>query len=62
MWWKRGWILNSLNYQIEKNLRESIYNNESYKDNQWSLIERQILHWSESPKKYILLCRYAVNS
>lgn len=55
MWWCRGWLLNTLNYQIEKNLRESIYKNEAYRENRWNIIERQVLQWSASPLKYVFL-------
>ena len=55
MWWRRGWFLNSLNYQIEKDLRESIYKNEAFGEHCWNLIERQVLKWSASPVEYTLL-------
>lgn len=59
MWWRRGWLLNTLNYQIEKNLRESIYQNEAFRENRWNVIERQVLKWSASPIKYVLLLGFA---
>lgn len=51
MLWKRGWILDSLNYRTEKDLRETIYVNDSFKQNRWTLPER-IITWSS---KHIVL-------
>lgn len=53
MLWRIGWILNTLGYQIEKSLKESIYNSESYKVHRWNLLESQIIKWSRSPLLYI---------
>jgi len=53
--WRIGWLLNSLNYLIHKNLRESIFQNDAYKENRWSLIEQQILPWSERYIRYTFL-------
>lgn len=55
MWWRKGWLLNSLNYQVEKNLRESLYANTTFKENSWSWWEHQVLQWSARPVRYLLL-------
>lgn len=55
MFWKRGWFLDSLNFRIEKNLRESIYQNEVYREKRWNIVERQVLPWSSRPIKYVFL-------
>jgi len=55
MWWKRGFLLNTLNYNIEKNLKESIYCNQSFLGNKWNLFERQVIKWAGSPGQYVIL-------
>jgi hypothetical protein len=55
MFWRRGWFVDSLNYRIEKEFRESIYQNEVYREKRWNLIERQVLPWSSRPFKYAFL-------
>lgn len=55
MLWRTGWLLNTLNYNIEKNLKESIYKNESYIENKWGLLERQVVKWATSPGWYAIL-------
>ena len=52
MWWRRGWFLKTLNYLIEKDLRETFYQNQTYLDNKWNLKERQVLQWGLHPKGY----------
>lgn len=54
MLWRLGWVLNTLAYQIEKNLKESIFNSEAYKANRWNLLESQIIQWSRNPILYII--------
>jgi hypothetical protein len=55
MRWQLGWVLNTLNYQIEKKLKETIYASESYKVYRWNLLESQIIQWSRNPILYIIL-------
>lgn len=50
--WKLGRIFTTLRYLIEKDLRETIYENTAYKDNRWGLIELQVLTWSKNPLTY----------
>ena len=45
MFWKRGWILNTLKYRVERELRETIYENECFKKYEWSTIEK-FINWS----------------
>lgn len=54
--WKRGWILNSLKFQIEKQLRESIYDNITYKKIRWNHIEKRFLNYSKHPFRSICGC------
>lgn len=53
MLWRLGWVLNTLAYQVEKRLKETIYNSEAYKVNRWNLLESQIIQWSRNPLLYI---------
>ena len=44
-----GWLSDSLEYQIEKALRESIYANETYQDLSWTFFERLVVRCSSAP-------------
>ncbi len=52
--WKLGWLLNTLKYQIEKDLQETVYQSAVYQDNRWGPIERQVLTWSKHPFIYVM--------
>lgn len=52
MIWRLGWFLNTLRFQIEKQLDESIFRNESYGNHKWNLLEYQVTRWSGSPIRY----------
>ncbi len=54
MFWRRGWLLNTLNYQVEKQLRESIFSSEAYIENRWNIIEKQLIVWSKKPIHYVI--------
>lgn len=43
MFWRRGWLVNSLKYYAEKDLRETLYQNQSFLKNRPSYIERLII-------------------
>lgn len=45
MYWMFERLVNSLHYQVEKAIDETLYENETYKSNRWSLIERLVV-WS----------------
>lgn len=60
MLWRLGWVLNTLSFQIEKSLRETIYSSEAYKINRWNLLESQIIQWSRNPLLYIFLILIAL--
>lgn len=45
MLWKSGRILNSLKYRVEKDIRETLFKNDVFLRNRWSLVERLIV-WS----------------
>jgi hypothetical protein len=43
MLWKSGWIPNSLKYRVEKDIRETIFKNDVFLRNRWSLAERLVV-------------------
>ena len=57
--WKLGWILNTLKYQVEKDLQETVYQSAAYQDNRWNPIEQQILTWSKRPFIYAVRLGFA---
>lgn len=54
MLWRLGWILNTLTYQVDKNLKETIYDSETYKAYKWNILESHIIQWSRNPILYII--------
>ncbi|MEI6895290.1 MAG: hypothetical protein V5789_11855 [Colwellia sp.] len=48
MLWKRGWILDSLNYRVEKELQDTLYKNETFLRFRWSWLERLIIWGSKN--------------
>lgn len=47
MFWKSGWILNSLKYRVEKDIRETLFKNDVFLRNRWSLAERLVVFGSK---------------
>ncbi len=54
MFWKFGWILDSLNYRTERELRKTIFLNENFKKQRWSWLENTII-WGS---KHLLLTNF----
>lgn len=55
---KFGSFLNKfrpLSYHVNNELKETLFNNEAYKDNRSSFLEKSIVSWSNSYIKYLLL-------
>lgn len=50
-----GKIFNTLQYNVDKNIKESLYENKSFLDSRWSFVERNILTWSKSYIYYACL-------
>lgn len=50
-----GKLLNSLQYHIDKNINETIYQNKAFLCSKWSFFEYNILRWSQRHNYYILL-------
>ncbi|WP_421205612.1 hypothetical protein [Aeromonas enteropelogenes] len=45
----------TLSSRVNKDIRESLYENEIFLSNRWDFIEKSIVRWSTYYKKYILL-------
>jgi hypothetical protein len=50
-----GKTLNSLKYQVDKNIKETLYQNEAFLSSKWNIIEHNIVRWSRYPFRYVLL-------
>lgn len=55
MFWRIGWLLNSLKYQVEKQLYDWRKNNDVLRISRWNLFERLILSSSKRPIKTALI-------
>lgn len=45
----------TLRKRVERELKETLYKNKTYQKTKWSLLEKNIIHWSTNYKKYTLL-------
>lgn len=43
MLWKSGWLVNSLKYRVEKDIRDTLFKNDVFLRNRWSLSERLVV-------------------
>ncbi|TQV71409.1 hypothetical protein FLL45_19835 [Aliikangiella marina] len=48
-------IFNSLQYHVDKNINETLYQNEAFQSSKWNLMEHNILRWSQRHTYYIFL-------
>lgn len=48
-------LLNSLQYHIDKNINDTLYQNKEFLHTKWSFFEYNILRWSQRHNYYILL-------
>ncbi|MDO6557630.1 hypothetical protein [Paraglaciecola chathamensis] len=55
MFYWLGKAFNTLQYNVEKNVRETLYKNRTFQQNKWGLIERQVVLWSHHYLYYISL-------
>ncbi len=46
MLWKSGWLVNSLKYRVEKDVRDTLFKNDVFLRNRWSLPERGETNWT----------------
>jgi hypothetical protein len=47
MFWKLGWILDSLQYRVNKDLKETVFQNETFLEYQWGFVRRLIVATSK---------------
>jgi hypothetical protein len=50
-----GRVLKTLSYQVDKEIKESLYANDIFLSHRWSFFEKSIVHWSIHYKKYTVL-------
>ncbi|MEL0630096.1 hypothetical protein [Psychromonas aquatilis] len=50
-----GKILNTLQYNVDKDINETLYQNEVFLASKWSYLEKSILRWSQRHRFYIAL-------
>lgn len=55
MLFRIGKLLNSLQYNIDKSIDETLYKNETFLSSQWNILEYNILRWSQRHGHYIFL-------
>lgn len=48
-------MLNSLQYHVDKNIDETLYQNKTFLSSRWNLLEHNILRWSQRHSYYIFL-------
>lgn len=54
MFWRFGRFFRTINYQIEEEIRETIYRNEYFKKYKWKPIEKIVIYLSRKPFKHAL--------
>jgi len=50
-----GLFFKTLSYQVDKEIKKSLYKNEAFINSRWGFFEQNIIQWSTHYKKYILL-------
>ncbi|MCI5196515.1 MAG: hypothetical protein D3919_09840 [Candidatus Electrothrix sp. AW5] len=50
-----GRLFNTLSYRVEKNIKESLYENDVFLSTRWNVFEKNVVSWSTRYNKYILL-------
>jgi len=50
-----GKLFKTLSHKVDKEIKESLYQNEVFLKSQWNFLERSIILWSSHYKKYITL-------
>ena len=53
-----GRFLKTLSHSVDKDIRESLYQNDVFLGSQWGFLEKSIVLWSSRYKKYILLALF----
>lgn len=55
MFFTIGKLLNSLQYHVDKNIKETLYQNKAFLSSKWSFLQYNILRWSQRYSFYIFL-------
>ncbi|MGM7318682.1 hypothetical protein [Idiomarina sp. ST10R2A5] len=55
MFLKIGKLLNSLQYHVDKNIAETLYQNKAFLSSKWGFLQHNILRWSQRHTYYISL-------
>lgn len=55
MFYKIGKLLNTLQYHIDKNIDETLYQNKAFLSSKWNFLQHNILRWSQRHSHYIFL-------
>ncbi|MFT5709065.1 MAG: hypothetical protein ACI9ES_003372, partial [Oceanospirillaceae bacterium] len=55
MFYKIGKLLNSLQYHVNKNINETLYQNKAFLSSKWSFLQHNVLRWSQRHSHYIFL-------
>jgi hypothetical protein len=55
VFFKIGKLLNSLQYHINKNIDETLYQNKVFLSSKWNFLQHNILRWSQRHSHYIFL-------
>lgn len=55
MFFKIGKLLNSLQYHVDKNIKETLYQNKAFLSSKWSFLQYNVLRWSQRYRYYIFL-------
>lgn len=50
-----GKLLNSLQYHVDKNIKETLYQNKAFLSSKWSFLQHNALLWSQRHSHYIFL-------
>ncbi|MFP3353073.1 hypothetical protein R0K04_16820 [Pseudoalteromonas sp. SIMBA_153] len=48
-------LLNSLQYHVDKNINETLYQNKTFLSSRWNIVEHNILRWSQRHSYYTFL-------
>lgn len=50
-----GKIFNTLQYHVDKNIKETLYQNKAFLSSKWSFLQHNVLRWSQRHSHYIFL-------
>ena len=50
-----GKLFNSLQYRVDKNIKETLYQNKTFLSSKWNFLQHNVLRWSQRHSHYIFL-------